>query len=287
MPRPQIEFIQSQALPWKRGLYGGARPDVRSKILSIDRQVGDSSVLIKYPKGWRRSSKEYLTADEEIFVLEGSIRIAGIDYGKQCYGYLPAGYERQRASSRNGAIVLTFFSATPEAVAGKAARGFYDKRGLVKFLNTRDMPWGGMADGGELDPQINAGSGVKSLRVDPDTDDWTFLYAAMAQTHPDGWRGKLESHTVVEEMYQLGGDLAGDRGIMRPGAYFWRPPGINHGPYGSESGSLGFFRTQGGMLFNDWSRNKVPFKYNPRYRPKLPKDLKKYAREVRPGGTSY
>ena len=41
MGRPHIEYIQAQALPWQRGLNGGsARPDVESKILSLDSDDG-------------------------------------------------------------------------------------------------------------------------------------------------------------------------------------------------------------------------------------------------------
>ena len=43
MARSHIEFIQSQAIHWHKGLYGGGRPDVRSKVLSIDRSTGASS----------------------------------------------------------------------------------------------------------------------------------------------------------------------------------------------------------------------------------------------------
>ena len=285
MARPQIEFIQSQAIRWHKGLYGGARPDVHSKILSLDRISGASSVLIKYPAGWKRTAREHLLADEEFFVLDGSVRIAGIDYGPHCYANLPAGYPRLRASSRAGAIVLTFFSATPVARRGKAEAGLYQENLLVERLDSMEMPWGVMPDGSDLDPELGGRGALKTLRQDPRNGDWTFLYGAMP--HPDGWAGKVETHTVVEEMYMLAGEMAGNVGIMRPGAYFWRPPGILHGPYGSATGSLGFFRTQGGPLVNEWTDYEVTFTYSPAYRPVLPKALRKTAREVRPATSCY
>lgn len=287
MARPQIEFIQSQAIRWHKGLYGGARPDVRSRILSIDSISGASSVLIKYPAGWKRTAREHLLADEELFVLDGSVRIAGIDYGPHCYAYLPAGYPRPRASSRKGAVVLTFFSATPIARRGKAEAGLYQENLLVERLDSMEMPWGVMPDGSAIDPELGGRGALKSLRQDPRNGDWTFLYGTMPQSHPDGWTGKVETHTVVEEMYLLAGEMAGNVGIMRPGAYFWRPPGILHGPYGSITGSLGFFRTQGGPLVNEWTDYEVPFTYSPAYRPALPKALRKSAREVRSGAACY
>ena len=287
MARPQIEFIQSQAIRWHKGLYGGARPDVHSKILSLDRISGASSVLIKYPAGWKRTAREHLLADEEFFVLDGSVRIAGIDYGPHCYANLPAGYPRLRASSRASAIVLTFFSATPVARRGKAEAGLYQENLLVERLDSMEMPWGVMPDGSDLDPELGGRGALKTLRQDPRNGDWTFLYGAMPQSHPDGWAGKVETHTVVEEMYMLADEMAGNVGIMRPGAYFWRPPGILHGPYGSATGSLGFFRTQGGPLVNEWTDYEVTFTYSPAYRPVLPKALRKTAREVRPATSCY
>ncbi len=284
MTRPQIEFIQAAALPWRRGLYGRARPDVRSKMLSIDKESGESSVIVKYPPGWKRPKKEHLLVDEEIFVLEGSIRIAGIEYERHCYAHLPAGYERLRQSSKDGAVVLTFFSGAPRAKPGKAERGLYKKKRLVKYLDTWNMPWSrSLPDGSELDPNLPGIGGMKSLRVDPDNEDFTFLYGTMPQGHPVGWAGKLETHPVVEEMYLLAGENSGNKGIMRPGAYFWRPPGIEHGPYGTITGCLSFFRTKGGMLVNNWSRHKVGYTYAPRHRPVLQKELRRYARETPAG----
>ena len=67
-------------------------------------------------------------------------------------------------------------------------------------------------------------------------------------TLPIRWAERSEIHPVVEEMYLLAGEVHGDRGIMRPGAYFWRPPFVPHGPYGTQTGNLYFFRTRGGGL---------------------------------------
>ena len=51
MARPWIEFLFAQHLPWERGLPGGARDDVDCKILSLDPEGGDMSVICRYPAG--------------------------------------------------------------------------------------------------------------------------------------------------------------------------------------------------------------------------------------------
>ena len=113
MARPHTCFIQAQAMPWRKGLYGGGRPDVRSKVLSVDKQKGDSTCILQYPAKYRRRGKEFVRAHEEFLVLDGAIKINGIDYGKHSYGFFPAGHLRRDVSSRDGAVLLTTFAAQP------------------------------------------------------------------------------------------------------------------------------------------------------------------------------
>ena len=58
-----------------------------------------------------------------------------------------------------------------------------------------------------------------------------------------------EIHSTIEEAFLIRGDtLLGKHGEMRPGAYFWRPGMVEHGPMGNRSGSFFFFRTKEGAL---------------------------------------
>lgn len=74
-------------------------------------------------------------------------------------------------------------------------------------------------------------------------------------------------------MYLLAGEVHGDRGIMRPGAYFWRPPQKRHGPYGTLTGNLYFFRTKGGNLATEYVDPAKPFRWWPEYDPIIPPEL--------------
>ena len=112
------------------------------------------------------------------------------------------------------------------------------------------------------------------------------LFGSFAQSYPEGWSGKLETHECVEEFYLLSGELhAGNCGVMQPGAYFWRPPHIEHGPYGTIGGYFAFFRCIHGPMYNIWSDHEVDFDYYPPYKPAVPPELEKYVREP-PAGTS-
>lgn len=114
MARPLIEFLFAQHLPWTQGLPGGDRDDVDAKILSQDSQTGELTAVVRYPAGWSRPEAESIAAEEEMYVLDGSIDINGHTYKRDSYACLPKHYTRSSAHSEKGCVVLAFFDAVPE-----------------------------------------------------------------------------------------------------------------------------------------------------------------------------
>ncbi len=277
MVRSHVEFIQSQALPWQKGLYGGARDDVESKTLSIDHESGASTTIVRYPAGWVRKGAERLLADEEFFVLEGELTINDRIYKQYCYAFLPAGYVRERASSTDGTVVMTFFEGEPRAAVEEPAEGFYDASRLTEFVDANILEWVPATH----DPKLRAGLWGRTLRIDPYSKERTWLNVALPGGREEGFKGSQETHPVVEEMFLLSGELVGNTGLMRRGAYFWRPPEIRHGPYGSRTGSLMLFRCKDGPLVNFWSDDKIAFTYEPDHNPALPVEFEPH------GATPY
>ena len=273
MARPHIEFIQAQALPWQRGLYGGARDDVETKILSIDDETGASTAIVRYPAGWRRDDEEYLCADEEMFLLAGDLQINEIEYRTFGYVYLPAGHVRRRAASQNGAVVLTFFEGEPRQ--GVGGENFRADGGLVEHIDTNLQEWKLHTS----DPKVPTGLLTKTQRIDPDSHDRTWLNARQPGGVVDGYMGPREYHPVVEEMFVLSGDLYLERGVMRAGGYFWRPPDIHHGPFGTRCGMFMLGRSKGGPLVNYWTEEKYRFTFDPPHQPDLPPELEQYGRQ--------
>jgi hypothetical protein len=126
---------------------------------------------------------------------------------------------------------------------------------------------------------LPVGAGQKILYRDPVTQDTTWLLG----TRPLRWSERSEVHPTAEEMYLLAGEVHGNRGIMRPGAYFWRPPGIAHGPFGTLTGNLYFFRSKGGRLQTTYVPPERPFRWWPPFDPALPAEYERYQGES-PGG---
>ncbi len=259
MARPQIEFIQSQSLPWAPDPRFGLGDGVEVKILSEDAESGAASLLVRYSAGWSLPAGAR-GADEEFLVLDGELRAGEALFGHLNYAHWPAGRPAAARVSENGAVALTFFSGDPRRPAPAA----YDPARLVERLDTF-----GVTYTGNFHPEFPPGAGRKVLFTDPATKETSWILGTL----PMRWADRSEEHDHVEEMYLLSGESHGDRGVMRPGAYFWRPGHIAHGPYGTLTGNLYFFRTQGGPLVTRYVDPETPFRWFPPYHPTLPPEL--------------
>lgn len=282
MSRPHIEFIQNQVLPWKQLGAGSSRPGAAGRALSYDPETKAASVLMKYPAGWRMAENHYLPCDEEFYVLDGSFSIGGVVYKKGDYAYLPAGMTRPGMASENGAAVLTFFEGPHGSVFGEAPLEMYDPARLIAKIETEQMPWGAPSD--PVVAAIANAPGRKLLRVDPVSGERTWMLRFGPDDPKKMTHGRIETHPVVEEVFLLDGEIQMPCGVLKRGAYFWRPPGIPHGPVGTLKGLCGVFRSKGGPLVTAWSQDETPIDWAPDYTPALPDHLKPLA--AQPADTS-
>ena len=274
MARPHIMFIQAQDLPWTKGLYAPGRDDVETKILSIDEAGTDSTCIVRYPAGWERTTAEHMSAHEEFLVLDGALEINGQLYEKHTYGFLPAGFLRERSRTKHGAVLLTMFYDKPHVAAGKPAKDM-DEKLFIPYVNPLEMDW----DPGLVDPQLAKGVAIKPLRTDPYTQETSFLYCSPPHRVPPGMAKPQWTHSMVEELYCLYGEYVwGDCGRMGPGGYAWWREEVFHGPSGTDVGYNLFVRTVNGPLDNRFETEKKPFTWDPEFRPQLPDDLMKHAK---------
>lgn len=281
MARPHTEFLHAQVLPWFTLPAAAARPGAECKVLSRDPESHAVSVILRYPAGFAIDRPHHLDSDEEFFVLKGEMQIGDTVYGPGAYAYLPKGFPRGPMRVKGGADVLTFFPHKHDNHFD-ASPGF-DKRKLVEKVDTRTATW----DSAGVDPKV-VGSGLAKLilRLDPDTGERTWILR-MGASSPDLKEAPLETHPFVEEMLLLEGEISMPGGVLKQGAYFWRPGGIQHGPIASKPGCLGFFRCMDGPFTTNWSSNREAIQWNAPYKPALPPDLAKYEKVPVPGGQAY
>jgi len=283
MARPWIEYLFSQKLPWQSGLYGGARGDVESKVLSIDRNAGDSSTIIRYPARWQRDVPEALTAEEEMYVLDGEIEINGHTYTRDTYACFPAGHIRENALSDKGCVALTFFDSIPMQLKNMSART--NTKGLIEYLDTYELKW----DSSVADPALEwMGNRRKVLKWDPEYNQKaTFIFSTPPQIFPENWACPTLTHPCVEEAFMLAGELTGPLGRMTAGSYFWRPEGKPHGPYGTRDGGFSLIRFKYGQHINVWGDKDVPYALDVPYKPILPEEMKVYGKDSYDGPERY
>ncbi|MBL8590826.1 MAG: cupin domain-containing protein [Methylobacteriaceae bacterium] len=261
--REHIDFIQAQMLPWDEGA-GFGLSGTRVKLLSRDDATGAISLILRLPAGWSRAAGA-LARDEEIYVLDGALDLAGRRLRRHTYSFLPGGHIDNALASEAGATLLYFRSEpaptellTREAVAAR----------LVPPVDLAEGSWDGDFDRFGLG-SMKDGARMRVLRQDPFSGETTYITATIAFR-----RGvRAERHPISQEFFLLSGELAGDRGTMQAGAYCIRPPMAKHAPYGSPTGALILFRGFGGRQETYWE-DADPFTFFPEHRPILPERLR-------------
>lgn len=230
MARPHIEFIQSQALPWQKA---DNSQSVFSKVLSQDPQSGESTRILRYSKGFFIHFGG-TALETEFFVLRGLVSLGNKHYRQYHYGCLPSGFQGGlECHADTDLLVFTNINSSADPIS--------------LHVQTDKLNWSDATD-----HRVAAATvGLKELRLDPVTKERTWLLKIEAQHKPFEIRG-IESHPVVEEMFVLEGSVNLLAGELCQGAYFWRPPHIEHGPTGCKQRFLGLFRCRGGAFSTDW-----------------------------------
>lgn len=257
MARPHIEFIHAQNVGWVKRADGA-----EEKVLNADPLSEEATLIVRYPAGFTTAANPADVGAEEFFVLDGEITIDGILRGYHSYGFLPQGARLGARSTSGGAVMLVFRHAAgdPNGMAGNAA---------TIAIDTPAMPW----DVSTYDPKLaHLRLARKVLRLGPNDSGRTFLLTGMAHGVPaEATMLPAETHDHAEEMFMLQGAMWAPEGRMGTGAYFYRPPGILHGPHVSETGFLQIMRSPGAnAIVTKWSDVLRPLPIGAAYAPVLP-----------------
>ena len=269
MPRPHVEFIQVQSVAWSDESTLRLQRAARVKLLNADPERTDCTALVEYSSRASPMTPFHRSGSEELFVLSGEINLNGMPLRRHYYAYLPAGYERKRVECPTGALVLTFLSGGDGDILGPNPRNV-PAGPPPQIVDTPAMQW----DGSTIDPRLaHLRLSRKILRISTEEPCRTYLLAGLPHGRPAGSTLQLERHEYAEEMYLISGDMASPQGVMRPGAYFYRPRDKVHGPHFSDNGFFMFLRNRGTTsIRTEWMGDSRSLPMDPPYDPILPFD---------------
>jgi hypothetical protein len=205
-----------------------------ARPLSLDCESGASTSVLELPAAWSAPRGSF-SAGVELLVIEGALTVGEFSLKRLSYSYIPAGKCVGPWSAEGTTRVLWMPSATLGYAPGHGTGGAA-QRDWIPQLDSSALPW---------QPTITAGfpTGAmrKTLRIDPATGASTWLLGMLPQVRDT----RQEVHPTAEEGFILVGESRSERGVSRPGSYFWRPAFIPHGPFFTDVGMLEFFRTDG------------------------------------------
>ena len=79
MPKPEYEFFDPEAIPWRP--VDGAPPGLAERVLSRDPETGDVTRLLRFEPGTDTSPLGVQRHDfwEEVWILEGALHDLSLD----------------------------------------------------------------------------------------------------------------------------------------------------------------------------------------------------------------
>jgi len=112
MTRPLTEFIQAQWLPWRTETLWPHLTGVAHRVLSRDDKTGALTTLLRFPAGWVANAAPPCPMHEELYALDGAVSVNAVFFAADFYGFLPAGFPRQRATAPDGSVALAVYTPT-------------------------------------------------------------------------------------------------------------------------------------------------------------------------------
>lgn len=230
MGREHVEFAITGEIKWESVKIPGFSNDVEQKLLSVNKETGAFTSQLYLPAGTKSMGGVYTTAIE-CLILTGDLKVGENKLSEITHFYLDSNTTLEPFTTENGCLMLFMSDAKLELqkTGNKSS-------GEIKITNAHEIPWEGT-----ITPGFPTGAMRKSLFNDPVTGASSWLLGVL----PHFKDSRYEIHPVMEEGYQIQGELNTDRGNFKAGYYFWRPPEIPHGNFQTDYGCLTFFRTDG------------------------------------------
>ncbi|MBO0603002.1 DUF4437 domain-containing protein [Sporosarcina sp. E16_3] len=244
MSREHIEFINTHEMSWHEFELPGFSKEMKQKLLSYDTESGASTSIIYFPPGTTNDGGRYSVAIEAM-LLTGDLKIAGNKYSDLTHFFIDSGEELRSLTSQNGCELLFMTEGKVELV-DKNMNG--NDKG-IQINNTYELPWQGT-----ITPGFPTGAMRKSLYQNAETGASSWLLGVLPQFKDS----RYEIHPVIEEGFQIQGELDTSGGPFKAGSYFWRPSEIPHGDFNTARGCLTFFRTDGPLKTTYVEKEELP-----------------------------
>lgn len=234
---PYVDFVDlDDCEPIGISQPGGSQATAR--ILNREPVSGAVSAVVDLPASATLPAG-YWSADLELLVLDGKLRLGEELIERYGYLFVPAGVRVPAAAvGRDGVRVLVFTSGAAVHSESDVDREGAPRHRMVGPIHAADIPW--------ERPRVEnfpAGAARKTLRDDPETQQGFWLLGVLPH-----WNSPcLEWHTFNEENYILEGEIETAVGLMRPGSYLSHPAGERyiHGPMRSRRGAFLLTRANG------------------------------------------
>lgn len=231
MARKHIEFVNIHEIEWRSIELPGFTGEISQKLLSTDTDNGASTSLIYISAGSTCERASY-NASIEVLLLEGEAKIGEQILSDMTHVFIQKDVELKALTFEKACTLLWMTNGRLELADGNNSSDNQD----VVIKKTSDIPWQGT-----ITPGFPTGAMRKSLFQDQETGASSWLLGVLPQFQDE----RYEIHPVMEEAFQIHGEMGTSRGDFKQGSYFWRPAEIPHGDFSTEWGCLTFFRTDG------------------------------------------
>ena len=197
--------------------------------LTRDERTGGDHLLIEYPAGWVHPEVGYLTAGQDIYVIEGELAIGSHHLTTGCYVYIPEGVSFGPMASPGGARAIVFHNKEHRFQKSVQSAPGADEQAMVGPIETPGVLTKTLRH--DQKPNSREMVALTSLApgfIDPGTehhphDECLYLLAG------DAYIGLTYDHKNIDRKEDL---------VLRRDHYISRPPGIRHGPVCTQTGAL-------------------------------------------------
>lgn len=247
MARPQTENLNYADVAPEPWLPAGLPSGIGIRSLNEDTDSGAITAVLEVPADWEWSGSGYCNADQDLFVLDGTIQIGDHQLQPGGFCFYPSGVVQSPWRAETDCRLFVIFNNRPEFMAATDSAPGADVGACVPYLDSWAMDWFDPTSASAPSVAFRPGIFVKVLRVDPSTGTSTHLAGLMPGWYAEG----IEVHPVREESIIISGDVniatvGGEPGYTcTVGGFYSRPAGVPHGPLASKNGNVGIVHTEG------------------------------------------